>query len=73
MASTTAVAHGSQKSHTTSSKLEDQAAIAALYVTRYDKSSKDGQAFLDGKQRLSSAGRSPRRGGEIEGTIADDS
>jgi hypothetical protein len=37
-------------------KLEDQAAIAALYVTKYDGQTKDGQEFLDSNQRLSSAG-----------------
>ena len=47
----------SRKPHTTSTKLEDHAALAALYVTKYDRSSKDGQAFLDSDQRLSSAGR----------------
>jgi len=57
MASTTAAAQGAQKPHTSSTKLEDQAALAALYVTKYDKSSKNGQAFLDGHHRLSSAGK----------------
>ncbi|KAG0645249.1 hypothetical protein D0Z07_9023 [Hyphodiscus hymeniophilus] len=56
MASTTAGAQGAPKSHPTSAKLEDQAATAALYVTQYDKSSKNGQEFLDGHHRLSSAG-----------------
>lgn len=58
MASTTAGVQGAQKPHTTSTKLEDQAALAALYVTKYDSSSKDGQAFLDSDHRLSSAGKS---------------
>lgn len=40
-----------------SSKLEDQAATAALYVTRNKRQSKTtGQEFLDKDQRLSSAG-----------------
>jgi hypothetical protein len=40
----------------TSNKLEDQAAIAALYVTKYDNASKTGREFLDGDNKLSSAG-----------------
>ncbi|TAQ85874.1 hypothetical protein B7494_g5825 [Chlorociboria aeruginascens] len=41
-----------------SSKLEDQAAIAALYVTKYaHRTDKEhGQKFLDGDHKLSSAG-----------------
>jgi len=38
------------------SKLEDQAATAALYVTRYDRQNKNGQEFLDKDHKLSSAG-----------------
>lgn len=38
-------------------KLEDQAATAALYVSRHEKSNKTGQEFLDKDHRLSSAGR----------------
>jgi hypothetical protein len=37
-------------------KLEDQAAIAALYVTRHDNS-KTGHEFLDSNNKLSSAGK----------------
>jgi hypothetical protein len=43
----------------TSSKLEDQAAIAALYVTKHDHASKTGREFLDNDNKLSSAGESP--------------
>ncbi|TVY65751.1 hypothetical protein LSUE1_G006315 [Lachnellula suecica] len=43
-----------------SAKLEDQAALAALYVTKYDstgkESSVDGYKFLDKDHKLSSAG-----------------
>jgi hypothetical protein len=47
--------------HTTSTKLEDQAALAALYVTKYDNASlpKNGYEFLDNHHKLSSAGKSP--------------
>ncbi|KAH7336536.1 putative Eisosome protein 1 [Rhexocercosporidium sp. MPI-PUGE-AT-0058] len=45
---------------TSSTRLEDQAALAALYVTRYDNnqnsSKKNGQDFLDKDNKLSSAG-----------------
>ncbi|KAG4425956.1 hypothetical protein IFR04_000900 [Cadophora malorum] len=48
------------KAHTSSTKLEDQAALAALYVTKYDNnhgsSKKNGQEFLDKDNKLSSAG-----------------
>jgi hypothetical protein len=37
-------------------KLEDQAAIAALYVTKYDNAPKAGRDFLDNDNKLSSAG-----------------
>ena len=47
-----------RKPHTTSTKLEDHAALAALYVTKYDTSSKDAHAFLDSDHRLSAAGKS---------------
>jgi hypothetical protein len=49
------------KPHTTSTKLEDQAALAALYVTKYDNASlpKNGYEFLDSHHKLSSAGKSP--------------
>jgi hypothetical protein len=49
------------KPHTTSTKLEDQAALAALYVTKYDNASlpKNGYEFLDSHNKLSSAGKSP--------------
>lgn len=61
MASTTAVVPTSsiepaRKPHTSSTKLEDHAALAALYVTKYDTSAKDGHAFLDSDHKLSSAG-----------------
>jgi hypothetical protein len=64
MASTTAVVptssiEGARKPHASSTKLEDQAALAALYVTKYDSSTKDGHAFLDSDHRLSSAGKTP--------------
>ena len=45
------------KPHPTSSKLEDQAATAALYVTQYDRQKKGGQDFLDKDHKLSSAGK----------------
>jgi len=54
----TARAQESQKPHTALAKLEDQAAQAALHVAKHDKLSKDGQEFLDGNKRLSSAGAS---------------
>ena len=54
----TATVQDAQKPPTGSTKLEDQAALAALYVTKYDKSSKNGHEFLDGDHRLSSAGMS---------------
>jgi hypothetical protein len=44
-----------KQAHTSSSKLEDQAALAALYVTKYDYK-EEGQEFLDGDRKLSSAG-----------------
>ncbi|KAK0110795.1 hypothetical protein ONS96_002388 [Cadophora gregata f. sp. sojae] len=48
------------KPHTSSTKLEDQAALAALYVTKYDNSNgspkKSGKEFLDKDNKLSSAG-----------------
>ncbi|KAH7409074.1 hypothetical protein BKA64DRAFT_639389 [Cadophora sp. MPI-SDFR-AT-0126] len=48
------------KPHPSSTKLEDQAALAALYVTKYDNNhgspKKNGQDFLDKDNRLSSAG-----------------
>jgi hypothetical protein len=46
---------------TTSTRLEDQAALAALYVTKYDNASlpKYGYEFLDSHHKLSSAGKSP--------------
>lgn len=49
------------KPHTTSTKLEDHAALAALYVTKYDNASlpKNGYEFLDSHHKLSSAGKSP--------------
>jgi len=62
MAQTTAVVptgpiQDASKPHPhTSNKLEDQAALAALYVTKYDSSS-DGQRFLDSDHKLSSAGK----------------
>jgi hypothetical protein len=43
----------------TSHKLEDQAAIAALYVTKYDNTSKTGREFLDDDNKLSSASENP--------------
>jgi hypothetical protein len=63
---TTAVAPTSaiqdaNKPHTTSTKLEDHAALAALYVTKYDNAShpQNGHEFLDSHNKLSSAGQSP--------------
>jgi len=60
MVASTAVAgsfeNGNQK-HTRSSKLEDQAATAALYVTAHQQG-KTGQEFLNKHHRLSSAGKS---------------
>ena len=43
------------------SKLEDQAAIAALYVTKHDNASKSGREYLDNDNKLSSAGEIPFR------------
>lgn len=73
MAQTTAVVatgpiQDVSRPHTSSSKLEDQAAVAALYVTKYDKSqgankSKSGYDVLDHDNRLSSAGESRCRRG----------
>jgi Eisosome protein 1 len=40
----------------TSNKLEDQAAIAALYVTKHDNASRTGREYLDSDNKLSSAG-----------------
>jgi len=40
-----------------STKLEDQAALAALYVTKYDNSVKSGQNLLGSDHKLSSAGQ----------------
>ena len=61
-ASTTAVVptgpiEQGNKPHTSSAKLEDQAALAALYVTKYDNATKHGQDYLDGDHKLSSAGK----------------
>jgi hypothetical protein len=42
----------------TTNKLEDQAAIAALYVTKHDNAPKTGREFLDNDNKLSSAGES---------------
>lgn len=39
-------------------KLEDQAAIAALYVTKNSGASKNEQQYLDSNNKLSSAGES---------------
>jgi hypothetical protein len=52
------------KPHTTSTKLEDHAALAALYVTKYDNASlpKNGYEFLDSHNKLSSAGKYPNFG-----------
>jgi hypothetical protein len=61
MAQTTAVVptgpiEDVHKGHaSSSSKLEDQAAAAALYVTK-PEGSKNGHSFLDGDNKLSSAG-----------------
>ncbi|TVY33256.1 hypothetical protein LSUB1_G006969 [Lachnellula subtilissima] len=60
MAQTTAIvptgpAQDASKPHTSPPKLEDQAALAALYVTKHN-TSKDGQRYLDGDHKLSSAG-----------------
>lgn len=57
--------NGSRKHTTNSSKLEDQAATAALYVTNQQHKdhkdstapSKSGQEFLNKHHRLSSAGK----------------
>lgn len=61
MASTTAASNGAQvqfmPDHTRSSKLEDQAATAALYITHPERKS-DGDRFLDSDNKLSSAGMS---------------
>ncbi|CZT02581.1 uncharacterized protein RCO7_09426 [Rhynchosporium graminicola] len=65
MAQTTAVVptgpiQDAERPHPRSTKLEDQAALAALYVTRPDdnqnKPKKGGQEFLDKDSKLSSAG-----------------
>jgi hypothetical protein len=57
---TTATKPGSKPN--ASGKLEDQAALAALYVTKYDGKgdgkSKDRETFLDRDNKLSSAGKS---------------
>lgn len=48
--------------HTSSTKLEDQAALAALYVTNHDReqaTQKDKHEFLDSDHKLSSAGKLP--------------
>jgi len=45
---------------TSSTKLEDQAALAALYVTKYDDVTKNGREFLDNTNKLSSAGKKHR-------------
>lgn len=76
MASTAVVPTGpiqdaSKPKHTSSTKVEDHAALAALYVTKYDKSTKDGNAYLDGDHRLSSAGKHPNTASvEWKGIIA---
>jgi hypothetical protein len=45
--------------HTSSSKLEDQAATAALYVTKHDRNKGSvGNRFLDGENKLSPIGMS---------------
>jgi hypothetical protein len=52
---------GSTPPKHSSSKLEDQAATAALYVTNHDRQQqkeKSGQEFLNKHHRLSSAGKS---------------
>jgi Eisosome protein 1 len=54
---TTPIQNANQPTRT-SNKLEDQAAIAALYVTKYDNASKTGREFLDSDNKLSSAGES---------------
>lgn len=45
---------GAQK--TSSSKLEDQAAVAALYVTKNQRKTGSEDSWLDGNNKLSSAG-----------------
>lgn len=50
---------GASKPHTSSPKLEDQAALAALYVTKYHNSKKSGHEYLDSDHRLSAAGEYP--------------
>jgi hypothetical protein len=47
-----------RKPHTSSNKLKDQAATAALYVAKHDEgsNSKSGYEFLDKNHKLSSAG-----------------
>ncbi len=55
-AAATGPSQGISQPTRTSHKLEDQAAIAALYVTKYDNASKPGRAFLDNDNKLSSAG-----------------
>ncbi|KAF4624016.1 hypothetical protein G7Y89_g14159 [Cudoniella acicularis] len=52
--------------HTHSSKLEDQAATAALYVTKND-STKNAYEFLDSNHKLSSAGEPIPQSQECEG------
>jgi len=42
-----------------STKLEDQAATAALYATKPDNASTTGREFLDNDNKLSSAGERP--------------
>ncbi|KAE9366190.1 hypothetical protein N431DRAFT_419313 [Stipitochalara longipes BDJ] len=48
--------HDGNQPTRTSDKLEDQAAIAALYVTKHDNGPKTGREFLDSDNKLSSAG-----------------
>lgn len=43
--------------HTTSNHLQDQAAAAALYVTKPESHIKSGYEFLDSDNKLSSAGK----------------
>jgi hypothetical protein len=49
--------HTHTHTYTSSGRLEDQAALAALYVTKYDTATKSGYEFLDGNNKLSSAGK----------------
>lgn len=53
--STGPIVDSHSKQHTGPTKLEDQAALAALYVTKYDNT-KTGQEYLDSNNKLSSAG-----------------